>query len=106
MNIWAISGHKVKVTEETIQNGRSYDQENIIKYLEPYKEYEVDFTDVHGSSTDVYLKGFPDIYFNSVNFIDVNIQPEESNKEHKDWKRYNSNRRENERTISATTKIC
>lgn len=70
MNIHAEKGHRVKVTEITKNNGREDDKEKVKNILEIDKPYTVDRTIVHQSSTDVYLVGFPDICFNSVNFSD------------------------------------
>lgn len=89
MNIWALEGHKVKVTENTINCGYESDSDEVKANCELEKEYTVDYTVVHSSSTDVYLKEFPNISFNSVNFEDVKEQDEEMDKEHEDWARYN-----------------
>lgn len=89
MNIYATSGHKVKVTEETATWGYDSDEEIVAKYLEVEKEYTVDFTDVGGSHTSVYLKEFPNISFNSVNFVDVIELTEEDEQEHPQYHMYN-----------------
>ena len=81
MCIYAPKGHKLKVTEQTFNNGYDLDKELITKYLEINKEYTVNFTNIGQSHTDVILKEFPDIAFNSVNFIDVNpVSKEDINK--------------------------
>jgi len=49
-------------------NGYDHDQQTARKYLNIDQVYTVDFTDVHSSSTDVYLKDFPNVSFNSVQF--------------------------------------
>lgn len=95
MNIWAIRGHKVKVTSESAKNGNPYDHKKIQEYLEIEKEYEVFQTDIHSFVTDVYLEGVVSkstekrpIYFNSVNFVDVIPQSDEDNEKHRQNKRY------------------
>ena len=93
MNIYALPGHKVKVTERTKNNGYSgYDTR-----LELEKEYTVDHTVVHRSSTDVFLVEFPadakrPMGFNSVNFEDVVPQSDEDSKKHPDWIKYHGGR--------------
>lgn len=91
MNIYALEGHRVKVyTDEKgkITNGYESDKETVKKYLEIDKEYEVEYTIVHQSSTAVYLKGFK-YSFNSVMFEDVDIQTEEQDEMHDDYSFYN-----------------
>lgn len=88
MNIWALEGHKVKVTKETKNNGYEQDKRDVSRYLELEKEYEVEWTDVGGFRTTVKLKDI-DHEFNSVNFVDVTEQSEELDKEHPDYFRYN-----------------
>lgn len=86
MNIYALKGHKVRL--ETLDAGYDYQKELVEKYLELGKEYTVDYTDVYSSYTDVYLQEFPDIYFNSVFFEDVNFQPHELTIDHPDYNLY------------------
>ena len=88
MNIFALPGHKVKVTEETIKYGHDDDQEIVKKYLEIGKEYEISYTEVYGFHTDVYLREFPEIRFNSANFEDVIPQDDKENEKHPDWIKY------------------
>jgi hypothetical protein len=88
MNIWALEGHKVKVTKETKNNGYDSDKKAVARLLKLEKEYEVEWTDVSNFSTRVKLKDI-DYEFNSVNFVDVTEQSEELDKEHPDWSRYN-----------------
>jgi hypothetical protein len=89
MNIYALEGFKVKVTPETLKNGYNYDSDLVKKNLEINKSYTVLRTHVHSSSTDVILKEFPEIKFNSVNFEDITDQPVELNCNHADWYKYN-----------------
>jgi len=51
-------------------NGYEGDQATAAKYLSEGNTYTVDHTIVYSSSTDVFLKEFPDIAFNSVMFSD------------------------------------
>jgi hypothetical protein len=70
MNIHAEENDKVIVTEETINYGYTLDKEQAKKYLTIGQIYNVDYTVVGDWHTDVYLKEFPTISFNSVNFDD------------------------------------
>ena len=88
MEIFAMEGYKVKVTEDTKNNGSDYDVELVNKHLTIGETYTVDYTIVHNFSTDVYLKEFPKIRFNSVNFEGVEEQSDELTKQHLDYKRY------------------
>jgi hypothetical protein len=89
MNIFTLSGKKVIVTEETATWGDSYDVNKVSKYLIINKEYTIERTEVGGFHTDVYLVEVPQIRFNSVNFISVDDQSEDENKNHPDWKKFN-----------------
>jgi hypothetical protein len=98
MNIFALHGHKVKVTERTKNNGYQFDRENVAKHLEIEKPYTIDHTHVDNSSTRVFLVEFPEKNgrrpsFNSVNFVDVVPQSKEDNEKHPDWIRYNASRK-------------
>ena len=89
MNIYALQGHKVKVTKEAIAYGYESDKEHAAKYLTVDQVYTVKHTTVDDYSTDVYLEEFPGIYFSSVHFEDVTEQDTELDKSHPDWDRYN-----------------
>lgn len=69
MNIYAEYGDKV--IAKHLDNGWDYDKKRAKKYLEQDKEYTIDCTDVHSSSTEVFLVEIPDVSFNSVHFEDV-----------------------------------
>jgi len=71
MNIRAHPGTKVKVTERTVQNGYTGDQEAVKKWLEIRKIYTVAYTEVGQSYTSVVLQELPERKFNSVNFVEV-----------------------------------
>jgi hypothetical protein len=87
MNIYAIEGHKVRCS--TFDAGYDYDKEIAKRYLEIGREYTIASTIVDGWSTDVYLKKFPHIRFNSVFFEDVVEQSDEDDMKHPDWRKYN-----------------
>jgi hypothetical protein len=89
MNIWALEGHKVKVTNKTINSGYKHDSEQVKKLCEIDKIYTVEHTEVHSCSTFVCLKEFPGVLFNSVNFEDAVEQSEEDDMRHEDWWIYN-----------------
>jgi len=46
------------------------------------KIFTIDYTNVHGWSTSVYLEEIPNISFNSVNFVDVILQSKEDDNKH------------------------
>lgn len=71
MNIRSHPGTKVKVTEQTAQNGYIGDQEAVKKWLEIGKVYTVAYTEVGQSYTSVVLQELPERRFNSVNFVEV-----------------------------------
>lgn len=71
MDIHSKEGAKVKVTLETLENGRPYDQGKIHSLLQLEKVYTVQQTIVHQSITDVRLEEVPNVVFNSVNFVNV-----------------------------------
>ncbi len=68
MDIWAPSGTKVRPIYENGEpkNGYPFDIEQVQKHLKQGEFYTVDRTEVHSSTTDVYLKEFPGVRFNSV----------------------------------------
>jgi hypothetical protein len=69
MNIYAESGAKVRCVSLTA--GYECDQKRAREYLELNQIYTVDYTEVYNWCTDVYLREFPMIAFNSVIFEDV-----------------------------------
>lgn len=71
MNIRAHPGTKIKVTEQTAQNGYPGDQEAVKKWLEIGKVYTVTYTEVGQSRTAVVLQELPEREFNSVNFVEI-----------------------------------
>lgn len=88
MNIFALNGHKVKVTEQSAKNGYDYNSEQIRKCLTIGEIYTIEKTIVMPSSTTIYLQEYPDTPFNSVNFEDVREQSKEEDKKHNDYPMY------------------
>lgn len=86
MELFALKGHKVMVTKKTKKMGLAIDLNS--KYLEIGKIYTVDYTDVAGFSTDVYLLEFPKVRFNSVNFLSITKQTTSLFFQHKYWKKH------------------
>lgn len=86
MNIFAMEGHKVKCS--TLNAGYDSDQEKAKRYLTVGNTYTVDHTIVESFSTEVYLKEFPLVSFNSVFFEDAEEQNLEITKQHPDYQRY------------------
>lgn len=70
MNINAKKGHKVTVTEETINNGYPHHKVFANKYLKVGEVYTVENIHIGDWHTDVEVKEIPDMLFNSVHFID------------------------------------
>ena len=69
MNIYAKAGARVRVVEKGNELVASY-YPNVEK-LEMDAIYTISYTNVHSWHTDVYLKEFPGVHFNSVCFEDV-----------------------------------
>ena len=88
MNIWALKGHEVKVTDKTINAGYDSDTSRVKDRLIIGDSYKVSHTRVGGSSTDVFLIDFPEIAFNTVNFVSITEQPKELNMAHEDWSKF------------------
>lgn len=72
MNIYAKPGTKIRGIFKygRLQHGHDREKIQAMKYIIEGVEYTVDHTDVHNFHTDVYLKEFPGVPFNSVHFID------------------------------------
>jgi hypothetical protein len=83
MNIYALKGHKVKCV--SLESAYEYQTERAKKYLEVGKIYTVEATEVHSSSTEVYLQEIPEIAFNSTLFCDVEKQSKEDDQKHPDY---------------------
>lgn len=88
MNIYALPGHRVVVTQASIYSGRKSDQEKARKLLKIGKIYKVNETKVYSWHTDVFLEGVGEP-FNSVTFEDAEEQPPEMDKKHPDCKNFN-----------------
>lgn len=89
MNIYAADGFKVIVTEESVLNGTSQDREKVEEYLKIGEVYTVAGTSVSKNHTKVRLREFPGVFFNTVNFEDVESQSAEKDRRHLDWERHN-----------------
>jgi MOSC domain-containing protein YiiM len=86
MNIYALKGHQVKCTR--LESPYEYQTERAKKYLEIGTIYTVEQTEVHSSSTEVYLQEIPEIAFNSTLFEDVKKQSEKDDQKHPDYWKY------------------
>lgn len=75
MDIHAEEGHKIIVTEETINNGFPSDRKRALDYLEVGKIYTVDSIDIGKWSSKVTLKEIPTISFNTACFKDLEYKP-------------------------------
>jgi predicted protein tyrosine phosphatase len=89
MNVFALHGHKVRVTSKTLNNGELEDSEHVLQHLNVDYTYTVDATNVNDFSTDVYLQEREGIKFNSINFEDVHPQSLEFDQKHPDYSKYN-----------------
>lgn len=65
MNIYSPPGSKIIFTGE---NGQDWEQENARKFLVVGEEYTLQCAEIFSNSTDVVLKEFPKLVFNSVLF--------------------------------------
>ena len=92
MNIYALKGHKVRVTEASATNGYRNDADKVKRYLEIGEIYTVLTTHVDTYHSSVILEQKPKIVFNAVNFKCVFEQSDEDNRKHHDWKRFNPGR--------------
>ena len=68
MDIYSEEGTKVIYTGE---GGYDHHKKHADKYLKVGETYTVDYTDVGGWNTDVYLKEVPNEGFNSVHFVNA-----------------------------------
>lgn len=53
------------------ENGHEFDRETSQKHLTVGSIYTIEQTEVYDYNTDIYLKEFPGIRFNSVQFADI-----------------------------------
>ncbi len=90
MNMYALEGHKVKVTTQTLANGTDEDIKLVDEHLSVNYKYTVEKTVVRESSSDVYLKEREGIRFNTCNFEDVSPQSEGKDRMHPDYGKFNS----------------
>jgi hypothetical protein len=71
MQIFSAKGSKVSVTKNTANNGMPSDKELVRKLLKIDEVYSVLHTCVGRSSSTVVLQEFPNVHFNTVNFVNV-----------------------------------
>ena len=95
MNIYAIKGHKVRCI--TLSAGWKDESDFYKQFLTVGNVYTVDYTDVQNWNTNVYLEEIQNknkinnrISFNSVFFEDIEEQPIELSKTHKDYYNYHT----------------
>jgi hypothetical protein len=69
-DIYCKPGHRVTVTNETINYGSAWDKEKANDLLKVGHFYTIASTNVEGWHTDFYLEELPDFSFNSVHFVD------------------------------------
>lgn len=74
MDIYTKKGTMVQFRHPNF--GYNSHQEMAKKYLEVMKSYTIESTNVGSMHTDVYLKEFPGIGFNSVHFINIPQMPD------------------------------
>lgn len=77
MNVHAKNGDKVKFTNP--KAGYDSDIEKTKKYLKLGEVYTIEKTEVDSWFTHVWLKEIPEVYFNSVHFIDYTPKEEIEN---------------------------
>jgi hypothetical protein len=85
MNIYALKGHKVIVTEKSIKTGLDKHKDRQAAFLTIGKIYTVERTEPLNSRTRVYLQEIPGHRFNSVAFEDVEPQSPEKDKLHPEY---------------------
>jgi hypothetical protein len=87
MNIYALKGYKVKVTQESIGVGGELAK----IHLKVGNTYTIENTSVHNSYTSVSLQEIKTVSFNSASFVDTDVhQSKEDDKTHPDWVTWNT----------------
>ena len=73
MDIFTPPGKKVTAYFKggVLQHGQDWQREEASKYLKPKKKYTIEKINVYDWHSEVYLKEFPGVQFNSVHFINV-----------------------------------
>ncbi len=87
MNVFALKGHKIRVTENGLNGGYELDQRKAQNFLQVGQEYTVEETDVSRSSSRVRLQEIPEQVFNTVHFEDVVHQGIEKDRKHPDFQK-------------------
>ena len=88
MNIYALKGHKVKLSKNGFNMGFEVDKDEAKSFLSHGIIYTVDCTNVSNSSSVVILHEFPNKKFNTAHFEDVSFQSEDEKIKHPDWLYY------------------
>jgi hypothetical protein len=89
MNVYALPGFKVIVTEGSALCGSDLDRDRMSTHLGLGGVYTVDHTKVDRNHTSVWIVEFPGVEFNSSNFVDFSSpQSDEEDARHPDWARY------------------
>jgi len=71
MNIYSSPGDKVMVTYTTAKNGHLHDKEQVRKFLKVPGIYTIKKVTARSWNTEIMLEEVPDVWFNSVNFEDI-----------------------------------
>lgn len=91
MNVYALKGYRVSVSDESIKSGSETYSELAKLHLKVGNTYRIENTSVHNSYTSVRLQEIENILFSSESFIDIDSQSEEMDKKHPDWSTWNTN---------------
>ncbi len=81
MDIYAKKGTLVMVTEKSAKKGYESDSEHVKKHLTIGQVYTVEKTFVEPFSSEVFLVEFPNILFNTVNFVTISDENDQKHEE-------------------------
>jgi hypothetical protein len=90
MNIYALKGYRVSVSDESIESGSESDSKLAKLHLKSGSIYRVEKTSVYNSYTSVSLQEIDNVLFSSESFIDIDSQTEKTDKKHPDWPTWNT----------------
>ncbi|MCK5726637.1 MAG: hypothetical protein KAH22_07415 [Thiotrichaceae bacterium] len=90
MNIYALRGFKVIVTEESIDSGGECYAEVANIHLKVGNTYTIESTTVNNSYTSVKLQEIKTVSFSSMSFLDIDAQSEADDETHPDWVNWNT----------------
>ena len=86
MNIFALPGFQVKITEDSINNGKDADKRDVTTYLKLGEVYTVKQVHTYSRNwTVVMLNELPCLIFNADCLVDVEEQSKEDNRKHPQW---------------------